>query len=119
MTDETTNLANAHILITAWCEAQRTGDAESVSRFRNAVDRLAKSDASVARAYVDALAEFGDGGDLPTLISQLEGADRDLASSAAHAILRIERRLPHACSNGLTRSCNSCGVPLSAGIRAR
>jgi solute:Na+ symporter, SSS family len=85
--DENTNLANAQILITGWSEAKNGHRASDEKKYRSAIERLASADTAIARFYVDAVAELGNDADVPQLTAQLDSADRDLASSAANALL--------------------------------
>jgi hypothetical protein len=86
--DENTNLANAQVLTTGWSAAKNEHRVSDEKKYRAAIERLASA---VARFYVDAIAELGDDADVPRLVSQLDSTDRDLASSAANAlILRLK-----------------------------
>lgn len=88
-------LARAQVLAAGWQSAEVAGDAQRVKKFRAALERLASGRPDVSRVYADSLARFGRAGDLPALASQFSHADVDVAASAAHAALRIERRRPH------------------------
>ena len=89
------NLANAHVMIAAWKVAHHDNRNVLEEQLRSAIEQLATKEPAIERATLDALAELGSEKDLPRLTALLASDDADLAASAAHAILRIERRRPH------------------------
>lgn len=91
-------LADAHVIAAAWhvAVAQSDRSAKQVGAYREELGRRARNRAAIGTILANALAELGEPGESAGLARWLDAQDADLALSAAHALLRLDRRRPGA-----------------------
>lgn len=99
-TDDLEQLADAYVIASAWKVAVTNNEdgrfAQQIGAYRAQLERRAQDSPAVAKVMANGLADIGEPTDADLLSRWLEHDNADLRSSAAHALLRLDRRRPAA-----------------------